>query len=269
MFTLVLLICLRDPNVQKATSISDLLLPFCEGHTEAKQIAVACSDYLFKKSGKCLLFLFDGFDELPKNLQESSLISNIINRKILPLCGLVVSSRPHASVNLRLKATIKVDILGFAEEERHLYIKQSFKGQPQKIEELTHYLQDHITISNLCLVPFNIIILIFLFKKGIPLPRDSSKLYHHFICLTICQHLAKFGHQLKDDIKELADLPERYNKMIKLLSKLALQGLNNNQLVFTHDEIKAACPDIVTTPEAVNGFGLLQAVQHFGILGKQ
>ena len=29
-----------------------------------------------------------------------------------------------------------------------------------------------------------------------------------------------------------------------------------------------ACPDIASTPGAINGFGLLQAVQHFGLTGK-
>ncbi|XP_065918721.1 nucleotide-binding oligomerization domain-containing protein 1-like [Dysidea avara] len=215
-----------------------------------------------------MLFLFDGFDEFPEHLRESSLIGEIINRNILPLCGLVVSSRPHASVILREQATIKVDILGFTEKERHRYIEQTLKGQSQSIAKLTQYLQDHLTISNLCLVPFNIVILLFLFKMDITLPSDSSTLYHHFICLTICRHFAKYGHPLKNNIKQLADLPEPYSKIVKQLSKLALQALNNNQLVFTYEEIEAACPDIITTSEAINGFGLLQAVQHFRLTGK-
>ena len=62
---------------------------------------------------------------------QNSLIGEIINRNILPLCGLVVSSRPHASVSLRKQATIKVHILGFTEEERSHYIEQSLKGQPR------------------------------------------------------------------------------------------------------------------------------------------
>jgi len=74
-----------------------------------------------------------------------------INCKILPLCSLLVSSCPHASLlTLRQQAIIKVDILGFTEEERHHYIEQSLKGQSQSIEKLTNYLQDHLTISNLC-----------------------------------------------------------------------------------------------------------------------
>ena len=267
-FTLLLLICLRDPIVQQATSISDLLLSFCKGDRRAKEIAAMCSDYLFENNGKHLLFLFDGFDEFPEHLRENSLIGEIINRNILPLCGLIVSSRPHVSVSLRKQATIKVDILGFTEEEQHHYIKQSLQGQPQSIEKLTHYLQDHLTISNLCLVPFNIVILLFLHEMGIPLPSDSSNLYHHFICLTICRHLAKSGHPLKNNIKQLTDLPEPYSKILKQLSKLALQALNNNQLVFTYEEMQTACLNIIATPEAINGFGLLQAVQHFSLTGK-
>ena len=264
-FTLVLLVCLRDPIVQQATSISDLLLPFCKGDRKAKEISVECSDYLFENGGKYLLFIFDGFDEFPECLRTNSLIGDIINRNILPLCGLIVSSRPHASVILRTQANIKVDILGFTEEERQHYIEQSLKRQPQGIEKLTNYLQGHLTIKNLCLIPFNIAILLFLFKMGIPLPTDTSKLYHYFICLTIRRHLAKSGHPLNTKIEQLTDLPEPYSKIIKQLSRLALQALNNNQLVFTYEEIKAACPNIVASPETINGFGLLQAIQHYGL----
>ena len=39
-------------------------------------------------------------------------------------------------------------------------------------------------------------------------------------------------------------------------------------LVFTFDEIKAACPDIISIAGAINGFGLLKAVQHYDIKGK-
>ena len=260
-FSLLLLFCLRDPMaiVQQATLISDLLLSFFKGHRKAKQIAAACSAYLFENGGKHLLFLFDGFDEFPEHLRDSSLIGEIINRKILPLCGLVVLSCPHASVSLRKQATIKVDILGFTKEEQHHYIEQSLKGQPQSFEKLTHYMQDHLTINNLCLVPLNIV---FLYQMGIPLPSNSSQLYHHFICLTSCRHLAKYG---SNNIKKLADLPEPYSKIVQQLSKLALQAFNNNTLVFTCEEMQAACPNVIAIPEAINGFGLLQAVQHFGI----
>ena len=38
-------------------------------------------------------------------------------------------------------------------------------------------------------------------------------------------------------------------------------------MIFTFEEIKEACPDITTIPGAINGCGLLQAVEHFGFIG--
>ena len=151
-FKLALLVHLRDPAVQQALLIKDLLELFFKGDQKAAEITTACSNYFFKSAGKDILFLFDGFDEFPENLQKDSLIASILKRQVLPKCGLVVSSRPHASVYLRQKATVKVDILGFAEEERKLYIEQSLKGHPQKVKELTDYLEN--PINGLCYVPF-------------------------------------------------------------------------------------------------------------------
>ena len=72
------------------------------------------------------------------------------------------------------------------------------------------------------------------------------------------------GNPLEHDITNLTELPEPYNEIIKQLSKLSLDALNNNKLVFTLNELVLACPDIATIPGAINGFGLLQAVQHCG-----
>ena len=53
--------------------------------------------------------------------------------------------------------------------------------------------------------------------------------------------------------------------IIQHLSKLSLEAIINNKQTFTSDEITAGCPDIVATPGAINGFDLLQVVQHFGL----
>jgi len=39
------------------------------------------------------------------------------------------------------------------------------------------YDPDYRIISNLCLVPFNVVIVVFLYKMSIPLPSHSSKLH--------------------------------------------------------------------------------------------
>ena len=267
-FELVLLVCLRDPSLKQIKSVDNLLQLFYKGNENAAEIVSACSDYLSNNGGKSLVLLLDGYDEYPKNLQQSSLISDIIKRQVLPNCGLVVSSRPHASEHLRKQATIRVDILGFTEIEREHYIKKALSNQPHKIKELTQYLHEQPSVDSICFIPFNMVILLYLYKMGISLPKNSTQLYHHFICSTISRHLSKFGDSLINDITDFNDLPEPYNKIIQQLSKLSLEALNNHKLIFTLHEITAACPDIVTTPEAINAFGLLQAVQHFGLYTK-
>ena len=112
------------------------------------------------------------------------------------------------------------------------------------------------------------VILLYLYKLGIALPRNSTELYHHFICSTICRHLSKLGKPLTHNITDLTNLPEPYNRIIQQLSKLSLEALNNKKLIFTLHEITAACPDIAAIPGAINGFGLLQAVHHFGLYTK-
>ena len=266
-FQLVLLVCLRDPAVQQMSFIDDLLQLFCKRDKDATEVVSVCRKYFVNNNGEDLALLFDGYDEYPETLRKDSLIADILKRKVLPRCGLIVSSRPHASVSLRQQATVRVDILGFTEAEREHYIKESMKDQPQKIDELTQYLQAHLTISSLCFVPFNLVVLAYLYKQGFTLPRNSAELYNYFICLTVCRHLAKHDHRLQGNITNLTDLPEPYNKIIQQLSKLSLEALNDDKLIFTFEEIKDACPDITAIPGAINGCGLLQAVEHFGFTG--
>ena len=262
-FEFVLLVCLRDPSLQKINSLSDLLHLFYKGDENATEIINACSQYLSKDGGKNLTLLLDGYDEYPSHLQENSLISKILKRWILPYCGLVISSRPHASKHLRKQADIRVDILGFTETERENYIKQALQDQPDKIKELTQYLHQQPSIDSACYIPFNMFVLLYLYKQGIHLPKNSTELCHHFIFSTIYCHLSKLGKLPNKDISDLADLPEPYNRVIKQLSKLSMEAANIQKLTFTLEEVKDACPDVANTPGGINGFGLLQAVPHF------
>ena len=120
-FKLVLLICLRDPNVQQASSIVDLLNLFCNrADVRATETMMStCGDNLSQNGGKDLAFLFDGFDEYPEALHKNSLIADILKRRVLPDCALVMSSRPHVTVHLREQATVRVEILSFNEIEQN------------------------------------------------------------------------------------------------------------------------------------------------------
>ena len=113
----IIFVCLCDPTVQQAQSVTNFLQLFCKWNFKSTEIASVCNDYLLRNNGKDWAFLLDGYDEYPEMLQKGSLIADLLKRKVLPCCGLIVSSCPHASVVLRKQATIWVDILGYSEAE--------------------------------------------------------------------------------------------------------------------------------------------------------
>ena len=257
------LLHLRDPSVRQLDSLQSLVHHFYHYDKQAEQVTSCVA----QDGGKSVTILLDGYDELPPNLRQNSFIVDLLQHKVLPACSIVVSSRPHASTHLRDNISCQVEILGFSEQDQQHFIEHSLKDQPHKISELKQYLKHHSAISNLCFIPFNMTILLFLYKdkEETPLPTNSTGLYNLFICLTICRHLAKSGITLDKEITHLNSLPQPYSKIINQLSKFAFKALANNQLVFTLAEIKEECPDI---DKAINGFGLLQAVEYAGRTSK-
>ena len=258
------LLHLRDPSVQQMHSLDTLVHHFYHYDKQAS-LVTSC---IAQDSGKSVTILLDGYDELPVNLRQNSFIADLLHHKVLPACSIVVSSHPHASTHLRDNIICQVEILGFSESDQQHFIEHSLKDQPHKISELKQYLKHHSTISNLSFIPFNMTILVFLYKdkEERPLPTNSNGLYNLFICLTICRHLrVKCKITLDEEVEDLNKFPQPYSNIINQLSKFAFKALGNNQLVFTLAEIKKECPDI---DKAINGFGLLQVVKYAGRMSK-
>ncbi|XP_065916705.1 protein NLRC3-like isoform X2 [Dysidea avara] len=264
-YKLVLLLCLRDPNLLRVTSLKDLFQYECRGSIKSADIDVI-TEFFFKDSGKKIVFLLDGYDEFPAK-QQNNFIMDILRRRVLPNCGIIVSSRPHVSHYLRQQlATLRVEILGFTEKEQEQFIKHALKEEPHKIMELNQYFKNHLAIRSLCFIPFNMSVILSLYKnEDCLLPDSSTTMYSYFICLALCWNLKRNGVSINQDITELRNLPEPYCKFVKQLAKLSLYALGKNQLIFTLDEIKSFCPEMETIPGAINCFGLMQAIEHFSI----
>ena len=259
---LLFLIFLRDPLVQKIMSLKDLVKYYYRFDESSDAIASSCADYLLQSDGDDIMFIFDGFDEYPENLRQNGFISDILQRKRLPCCHLVVTSRPHASAHLRAKCDRFIEIVGFAKEDRQNYIINSLKNT-EDVDELNEYLNDHPIINSLCFIPFNMTVLLWLFRQRVTIPDSSTELYNYFICHTIRHHLYKSKINLSDSFVDLDSLEKPYRQLIQQLSSLSYDALAEGQSTFTLDDIKDLCPQIESSGE-INCFGLLQAVQHFG-----
>jgi len=251
------LLYLRDPIVQQMDSLHDVLCHFFENLEETEQFS-----RLKKSDGKSVVFLLDGYDELPINLRQSGLIAHFLQRKIFPNSVIVISSRPHATAKLRDDAICRVEILGFSEEDQAHYIQEMLKGDEEKILQIKKHCEIHPTVGSLFYVPFHMTAFLFVYKRQQILIPNSTVLYNLFIIMTICGHLAKCGKTLEEEIKSIDSLPEPYGSFIYELSRFAFLALCKNQLVFHLKEIKDCCKNIADYP---NGFGLLQAVEYFAL----
>ena len=259
---LVFLIFLRDPLVQPIRSLKDLVKYYYQFDESSENVASSCAEYLLHSDGKNVAFIFDGLDEYPENLQQNGFISDIVWCKRMCKRGLVLTSRPHVSAHLHQWFDRRIDILGFTKEDRQNYISSSLEQRTEDICRLIKYLDSHLTIISLCFIPFNMTMLLWLYKQGVVLPNSSTELYNYFICHTIRHHLAKHGVVANGNILDLNDFEEPYKNVIQQLAILSYEALNKNQLTFSLDEVKAVCPQIDKIPGAINCFGLLQAVQY-------
>ena len=266
---LVFLIPLRDPKVQEFSSVSDLVKHFCNWDNEDN--IISCTKYIEKTEGKDIVLIFDGFDELPLELQKDGFFAEVIQHKFKKLCcsSIIITSRPHTCALLRGKVSSLVDILGFTTECQKLFLESALRKSPSKLLEILGYLDSYPVVNSLCFVPFNMTVLLWLYSivdSIKSLPSNSTELYKSFIFHTIICHIKRVDPEaeITDSKDDFIDrLPKQYKKFLLRLSAFCLQTMDDEKIVFTLKELKDACPNIDKVPGGVNCFGLLQAIEHY------
>ena len=253
---ILFLLILRDPLLQKVEDFKQLIQYISMGCVTNQQIDTFISQVTYIKLG----FVIDGFDEYPSELQEKSYLVRIIKREVFSNSIVVITSRPTATISLHEYVDRRIDILGFAKEERDEYILESL--DKKKKVELDKYLKQKPIIDALCFIPLHLAILLFLFQQG-SLPETLTEMNECFIVHTIYRYLERHGMEPSGKLEKLHEVPQPVLQFVDSLSKVAFKGLQENKLIFTLTEIKEACPNLSSMPGAVNGFGLLQAVQHY------
>ena len=259
-YKLLFLLYLRDPKLHEVRSVIDLINLFTTENTRD------LIENLTESCGENVAFVFDGFDEYPVKLQKQSLITDIINGKNVGgyflNSAVVVTSRPSATLFLHDLVDKRIEILGFPKEERERYISLLLKDSSYKKQRLAKYLKRYPMIDNLCYIPLHLAILMHLFQQD-SLPETLTEMNQFFIINTIYRYLEKNGLSPPGVVRKLKDIPIDTVNFIYTLAQLAYVGLQRNHLVFEYDEIKSIYPEVDNIPGAINGFGLLQAVQHY------
>ena len=263
---ILFLLFLRDPDLQRVNTTEQLVQYLLKKYLdEDKDVDDEDIKNCVKQIKELQVgIVADGFDEYPIELRKRSFIAKLIKGKVFHNLVVVLTSRPTATIKLHDIADRRVEILGFAQEDRDKYISDSLDS-PKQIKLLQDYLKCQPIINGLVYVPLHLAVLLYLFKIQSKLPETLTEMNELFILHTIYRSLAK-DELIADneDIDSIEDLPKSVASIVKGLSKLAFMGLHNDQLVFSLDEIIENCPEIKNNiPGAFNGFGLLQAIQHY------
>ena len=262
---LVFVMFLREPIVHRLKSIESFIHQYI--NNENRYISIKQAEGVIQElrdsRGSGIAFLMDGFDEFPSRVHENSFIVGLISGVVLPNALLLITSRPNTSLFLHNQASRVFDIVGFAKEEKEQYISDSLSDLPEKQTELQQYFMQYPIINSYCYIPLHLAMVIFLLRHD-SLPDTLTRINELFILCTIHRNLQERSKEYKkSSLNKLADLPrEVYNIMVSL-SKLAYSGVQESKLVFTSEEIKQVYPGTNELLCTMNGFGLLQAVEHY------
>ena len=247
---LVLLLMLRDTNVQKITSTEQLVR-----YTQSTDQVQCVLSYLQNNNGVGVTLIIDGFDELSTELRQTSFFRKVIEGDILYNVRVVVTSRPSASACLHQCVQRRIEVLGFEKSSKEQYVDNALKDTPEHVHKLKAHFQQYPNIDALCYIPLNMAIIVYLCLLG-SLPPTATKMYESFIINTIRRHLKKVGKIPSDaNVTQIKNLPHSVFESLKQLQKIAFDGLVSDKIVFTVEELPVLCEDDPTC------YGLLQSTE--------
>ena len=187
-FTIMILVQLRDPAVQRAKSIADLLP--CPNIQKAQQVASAIE----ASNGRGILWVMDGWDELPAHLRKKSFLRDMVAPpQIFPitLSSVIVTSRPISSGDLIESVSSRIEVLGFTLEEQRQYFTECLKGDTKAVDDLMERLSENPAIEGSCYLPLNASIVAHLYLSDGSLPTTVHGIFssfaQHILSRYICE----------------------------------------------------------------------------------
>ena len=252
-YHLVILLQLRDVELDEYCDISKLF------PSESEDITKEVSTYCCVNSGKRMLLILDGYDDVSESCKsERSLLSKIIKGERLQNCSLLVTSRSYASEYIKSLSCInrRIEVLGFSSQE----IKQCIQSNLEDAKvanKLIKILDERLDVVSLCYLPLNCRIVLFVYEKlNFELPATITELYEVFI-LHIIKHYSEKKESsftkktLIFEAECLTDMSTLQASLHSLYS-IAFYGIENDSKFFSEKDLIS---------EELLSFGMLTAHQ--------
>ena len=244
-YSLVVFVPLRRKVIREAKEIREL---FSIGKSDSKT-QESIYEELLKNQGESVLLVLDGYDELPEDLQQDSMIAELVSGEHLPKAGVLITSRPSACDKLTDKCRQRdedfqhIEVLGFTKDKIDAYIEDNV--DPKRLKQLKQYLSSHPKIYTSLYNPlqcaFTVEVCKKMFEDGSGLPNTRTKLYETNVLMTMSREQPTLCR--KTNI--LRNLPQALHENFVKLCRLAYDGIVKRQIIFED------------VPEEVKEIGLL------------
>ena len=255
LYNLAILLRLRDREVQQITDITGLF-----PHVN-KELQQSVARDVIDQDGAGVMFVLDGYDELPASLRHHGMLVKLLKGEVLPQCTVVVTTRTSATRDLymtcRPQMQRHVEILGFTPERVKEYARSVFASKPEMLKDFLLYVSasENPAISSLMYIPLNAAIIVEIYrsnrKKGFPIPKTMTQLYTQ-LCLTLLERCIKNIDPCFDttNMTNFSGLPKDYSDHFRKLANLAYSEFEKQNVVFYSTSV----------PTDLIHFGLLDSV---------
>ena len=251
-YKLVILVRLRDPAVQHATSVMDLLP--CQDKVMAQDV----EKMMRVNNGDNVLFILDGWDELSLSKPGHSIILNLIDRTELHQSSIIVTSRPTSSANLHPLVSSRIEILGFTRDELQRFFTECLRKDSAAVETLLRKIRENPALEGCCFLPMNASVIVHLYKCNENLHFASQySVFSALVVNCIVRHLRKNGMQDKvRPFNSLDTLPEVVDGPFKALCELAYNGVVDDEVTFDIDLSSFNSLGLLQCAETIAGCGI-------------
>ena len=256
-FKVVVFVQLRDPNIQSATSLVDIL------SAESESMSQDVLSELQSCKGRDVLFVLDGWDEYGVGIRADSPFQQLICRPYsvkMDFSSLIITSRPIASGELQQYATSRVEIVGFTSAEVKKYFSESI-GDCETEQKLQDHLRERPVIEASCYLPLNAAIVVHLFLAlNHTLPHTLHEVFVSLVLCCIIRHLTRQAEEGKEapDISSLDDLPPELQEPFGNICAMAYHGVMKNKATFSASDLRS-----FNLPTELSTLSLIQGVQSF------
>ena len=224
-------------------------------------------NYAQQNNGKGMVLIFDGWDELPNQLQTSSLFHDIIFGRVRAFIHstIIVTSRPTCSGKIAEaveETNSYYKILGFDVQNVETYMKAYFYDQLSSVQLLLDFLATCQKTQNFCNPIFVAIICFVLHSDGKWIPQTFSEVYERYIILHLRSNIPDSCSQDLTKLDRLDNVPEKIKPLFHKFCKLAFDMVIDNKLVLHEEELEFIHDHDELNNLQFDGFGLLR-VDHY------